>query len=100
MPNIPNTTITDVVVNEKLLGYTIDPNEGYVLHDKNLDFEVFEEGTLMPNGEILLGYLPYPVGCATYAGYNFSDTTTIDGYTAYGDREFFARPRSEVPEVM
>jgi hypothetical protein len=98
MPNIANTTITERIINGKLLGYSIDPNEGYVLHDKNYDVEARDEVTHEPTGEILLGYLPYPAGSICGYTYDFDNTTTIDGYTAYGSREFFARPQSEVPE--
>ena len=98
MLNIPNATITERIVNGKLLGYRITPNEGYVLHDKARDTDIIDEATLMPTGEILLGYIAHPTYCTVQAAYNFSDTVVIDGYTAYGSREFFTRPQSEVPE--
>ena len=97
MPNIANTTITERIVNGRLLGYSIDPNEGYVLHDKGYDTEVMDE-EFMPTGEILLGYVPHGAGSTVGYTYDFDNTTTIDGYTAHGSREFFARPQSEVPE--
>ncbi len=37
MPNIPNTTITNIVVNEEFVGYSTTPTQDYVLHDKNYD---------------------------------------------------------------
>ena len=93
MPEIINTTITQRASGS----YKIAPNEGYVLHDKNRDVEVVDETTRLPTGEILLGYVPYPTHCGVTATYDFDNTTVIDGYTAYGNREFFARPQSEVP---
>lgn len=97
MLNIANTTITELTNNGTLLGYDIKANEGYVLHDKNLDTEVIDEETAMPTGEILLGYRPPEGSCGVHKNYDFSATTVIDGYTAHGPREFFARPQSEVP---
>lgn len=90
MFNIPNIAVT-------INGYRVAPAEGYVLHDKNLDTEVMDEETMMPTGEILLGYRPYPLFCGVTPNYDFDNTKIIDGQTAYGSREFFARPASEVP---
>lgn len=83
MKNIPNATIVQTAV------YRITPNPGFVLHHKSKDFE--DE-----NGNIKLGYARGTVSVAP--SYDFELTTTIDGYTAYGDKEIFARPESEVPE--
>jgi len=93
MPEILNATITQLSSG----GFRVRANEGYVLHDKNRNIEVMDETTMMPTGEILLGYLPYPAACVVPASYDFENTKVIDGYTAYGSREFFARPQSEVP---
>lgn len=93
LPTIANTTITQLSSG----GYRIVANEGYVLHDKNYDVEVMDEITLMPTGEIMLGYMPSGSPCGVRYNYDFHNTTVIDGYTAYGAREFFARPISEVP---
>lgn len=90
MFNIPNTAVT-------ITGYRVAPNEGYVLHDKNLDTEVMDEETMMPTGEVRLGYRSYPLFCGVQPNYDFDNTKIMDGYTAYGNREFFARPASEVP---
>lgn len=75
------------------------PNSGYVLHDKNYDEEIIDPFTLMPTGEIKLGYRPTTANC----GYNYEFTpvqvVAVNGQTvtAYGSREFYAIPESEVP---
>ena len=93
-PLIPNTTMTRKLNNGALIAYDIAPNEGYVLHDKLLDEETVDLETFEPTGEVKLGY--YPIARSIGANYDFDNTTTIDGCTAYGEREFFARPASEV----
>ena len=101
MPRTPlNITIQNCTITHyynsatgEFLAYNITPNTGYCLHDKGLDIEVLDEETFEPTGEILLGYCTASAGC----GYNYEFTEAIvDGYTAYGNREFFARPISEV----
>lgn len=93
---IPNTTIIKSINNGVHLAYRITPIDGYVLHDKTLDVYSSYDNEGNPLGEPLRGYVPQTCGCG--ASYDFTVTTTIDGYTAYGEREFFARPASEVPE--
>ena len=51
--------------------YRIKPIEGYVLHVNSYDTEVFDEETLEPTGEILLGYIPYPAFTAVPHNYDF-----------------------------
>lgn len=92
---IPNTTMTKSLMDGVHQSYQIAPSEGYVLHDKILDVEGFDPDTMMPTGEVTLGY--YPIARSIGANYDFDNTTIIDGYTAYGEREFFARPINEVP---
>lgn len=94
MINIENTTITEITVSGNVLGYNIQPNDGYVLHDINLDFEATDENGF-PTGEMQRGYRP--TACICPVSYDFENTKIIDGYTAHGNREFFARPTSEVP---
>ena len=95
---IPNTTMTKMINADTgiLLAYNITPNDGYVLHDKELDHQELNPETMEPIGKVTLGYYPIARSCGT--NYDFDNVTTIDGYTAYGEREFFARPISEVPE--
>jgi hypothetical protein len=74
--------------------YRITPVEGYVIHSKSRDWtdENFETGE-----ETF--YRGYGRGTMTVGkNYDFENTTEIDGYTAYGFLEIFARPASEVPE--
>lgn len=69
--------------------YYITPNEGYILHDNTGEYEELD-GTYtyqFATGECTCGRL-----------YDFDNTTTVLGYTAYGEREFFAMPVDEVPE--
>lgn len=97
---VPNTIVQKMINNGVHLAYTITPIDGYVMHDKNYDTEVLDEND-EPTGEVLLGY--HPSRGSVAVNYDFAETTVIDGYTAYGSREFFARPESEVPpdhEVM
>ena len=89
MPTIANTTITELTKT-----YRITPNEGYVLHGKSRDWTDTDPDT----GEETF-YRGYSRSTASVGkNYDFSVTATIDGYTAYGPMEFFARPASEVPD--
>lgn len=91
MPTIPNTTIE--IFMDRV--YRITPNEGYVLHNKSRDWT--EGDPMMGEEEVL--YRGYSTVASTVPlSYDFDNTTEIDGYTAYGSKEIFARPRSEVPE--
>lgn len=93
MFTIENATVSENWRNGKFYGYTIDPDLGYVLHDKANDYAVPDPVTMEET--YYLGYAVGSVSCG--ANYDYDVTTTIDGYTAYGSREFFARPASEVP---
>lgn len=93
MIKIDNVTITENIINGVHRGYNIKPNDGYVLHDKNYDEEVFDRRG-KPTGEIKLGYCSQSCGCGI--NYDFSITKEIEGHTAFGEREFFARPEEEV----
>lgn len=93
---VPNTTMRKYINTEgDFVAYRIKPIEGYLLHDKNLDFPEVNWEEQMETGVILEGYSAAERSCGV--NYDFENTTTIDGYTAYGGREFFARPESEVP---
>jgi hypothetical protein len=90
--NIPNITI-ELVEEGKFPFYRVIPDDGYLLHDKTLDHAELDE-SFYPTGNTILGY--YPSSRTCFIDYDFENTTTIDGYTAFGNREFFARPTSEV----
>ena len=94
MISIANTTITEKTTAGEVIGYRIEPNNGYFLHDINLDFEITDEHG-HPTGETKRGYIN--AACICPVSYDFENTKIIDSYTAYGNREFFARPQSEVP---
>lgn len=89
MPEILNTTIE---VNSLGTQYVITPAEGYALHSKNRDWEETDEIT----GETVLhrGYSTHSASCRL--DYDFDTTTVIDGYTAHGPKEYFARPISDI----
>jgi hypothetical protein len=94
---IPNTTMQKRLLNGVHKSYLIAANDGYVLHDKANDYPEFDE-----NMEIIGQHLGYAAGTVTCgANYDFSPVTVTDEngveHTAYGSREFFARPESEVP---
>lgn len=81
---IPNTTMCEKYIDGILKGYSITANEGYVLHDKALDWENVDGLT----GEILSsgpGYTRATVTCGST--YNFTTNP----------REFYAVLESEVP---
>lgn len=83
---IENTTMYEKYINDVHRGYSITPNEGYVLHDKELDLYeggLTEDGE--PIGELLLGYYGGTRTCG--ANYDFTANP----------REFYAVLASEVP---
>lgn len=84
MFNIPNLTITQ---SETKGIYRVVPHEGYAMHNKIKDYEDDE-------GNLIRGYSTR--GATVASTYDFTQTTTIDGYTAYGNRELFARPAEDV----
>lgn len=92
---IENTTMQKLLRDGVHQAYFIAPIDGYVLHDNAMDWHEIDEVTLQ-EGELVRGYAVGSVSCG--ANYDFNTVTMIDGYTAVGAREFFARPRSEVPE--
>lgn len=90
---IPNTTMKKMFRDGVHRQYVITPVDGYVLHNSVRDWTRQDEET----GEEIL-YRGYStVHSSVSASYDFTQTTIIDGYTAYGDKEIFARPASEVP---
>lgn len=84
--NIPNTVIAK---NE--YGYDIAPIEGYVLHNSNRD--VYDTNLETGEETFTRGYSTSSSGVGL--NYDFDNTKDIDGYTAYGKFEIFARPIEE-----
>lgn len=68
--------------------YYIYPNEGYVLHDTQYDYEAFNEETGEPTGEIIPGYIPYPSFVSVWHNYNFETNP----------RQLYCVPADTVPE--
>lgn len=94
---IPNTVMQRVLRDGVHQGYYIDPIDGYVLHDKEGDWQ--DPDTLEEHLSFWLGN----VSCR--ANYDFTpvqvsyiDANGIEVYvTAYGAREFYAVPADVVP---
>ena len=95
--SIPNT---DIVANNAGTHYYITPNSGYVLHDKNYDYPIYDEETLEETGTVL-GYRRTTASVGI-ANYDFTTFETLDEsgstVTAYGVREFFTKLETDVPE--
>lgn len=93
---VPNTTMKKWFNDDGIFQvYRTEPNEGYVLHVKGLDhYSEYDEETGEGVGDPILGYRT----SASSTGYNYDwqNTKIIDGYTAYGRSEYFARPIGEV----
>lgn len=97
---IPNTTMQKIYIDEVHKGYRIQPIANYVLHDNAMDIDIFDE-----EGENVIGktfgYSPDSVYVTCGANYDFTTHTVTDDngntYTAYGNRDFFAVPESDVP---
>lgn len=93
---IPNATVE---LNSAGTHYRVTPNEGYVMHDKGYDVEELDEN-YMPTGNITLGYRP--TTASIHINRDLSARTMLDEngneVTAYTEREFFCKLRTEVPE--
>lgn len=53
---IPNTIMRKRFFNDSEITYCIEPNEGYVLHDKLYDVPILDETTLEETGKVILGF--------------------------------------------
>lgn len=82
---IPNTDMRIMIRDGANYAYLISACEGYVLHDKMLDIEEFDETTGEPTGNIILGY---------YAG---TRTVPVSYDFTTNPREFYAVPEDSVP---
>ena len=96
---IPNTTMRKYInANGAFRSYLIKANDGYVLHDTARDYYPMPENEY-DEPELVLGHTGAEVSC----GYNYDFATHIatdvngNPVTAYGSREFYAIPTSEVP---
>ncbi len=99
-PLVPNTKMQKVISNGAHNVYTLRPVDGYVLHDNEADETEHDPFTQEPTGRIIFRYSSGMCSCG--ANYDFTPITVTDengvSHTAYGSREFFARPQTEVPE--
>lgn len=96
---IPNTTMQKRLLNGVHKTYVIAPIDGYVLHDAATNEKEIDPDTLEPTGKIIFRYASGGASCG--ANYDFTPLQVTDEngvtFTAYGaQREFFARPESEV----
>ncbi len=102
-PLIPNTEmkVRSTDNGKTFRSIWIKPINGYVLHDNTLNIDVFDEEYENIIGK-KLGYSPSSVDVTCGASYDFTTQTVTDEngntYTAYGNREFFSKLESEVPE--
>ena len=97
---ISNTTMQKMFYDGVHRFYVITPCYGYVLRDKENDEPILDEETFEETGIIRFHYASSGTTCG--ANYDFTPLQVTDEHgvthTAYGaQREFFARPRNEVP---
>lgn len=97
---IPNTTMKKGILDGIHKNYQITPIAGYVLHDNTMDFSDRNFETMEETWKF--GYSPSSVYVTCGANYDFSTHTVTDengvSYTAYGNRDFFAKLESDVPD--
>lgn len=87
-PVYENTTMEAFYNNENVLrSYYIAPIEGYLLHDTQYDFDVYDDETGEPTGEVKKGYIPYPASVTVGYNYNFEANP----------REIYAVPADTIP---
>lgn len=78
---IPNATMQVVLRDGELFAYSIQAEEGYVLHDNRIDVPVLDEETLEETGEIIPWF---KTGSTTVpANYDFDNVTS--GTYTYSD---------------
>jgi hypothetical protein len=96
---IPNTIMQKGILNGIHKNYHIYPIANYVLHDNAMDYQDINPETLEET--LKFGYSPSSVYVSCGANYDFTPHTVTDEngntYTAYGNRDFFAIPQSDVP---
>ena len=77
---IPNTSMKILLIDGVEVSYYIEPLEGYKLHAKELDENVFDEELMMETDEIRLGFTTGIKTCLM--GYDFEENP----------REFYTIP--------
>lgn len=84
MPQIENCTITGFYIGDVLRAYRIKANDGYLLHDRELDIVDID-----PFTEEEISRVAGFTGGTCSCGYNYDWTANT--------REFYAVPANEVP---
>ena len=98
-PTLVPNTVMQLKVDENGVetAYRITPIDGYILHDKGRNLVDIDPDTMEETERF--GYTTGTATCG--ASYDFTPVQVTDEngevHTAYGSREFFARPASEVP---
>ena len=96
---IPNTAMRKIIIDRAHKGYSIQPLNGFKLHDNAIDVDIIDEATLEVTGK-QFGYSPSSVDVTCGASYDFTAHTVMDEngntFVAYGNRDFFAVPEREV----
>ena len=85
---IANTTMRKRILDGIFKVYTINANEGYILHDKGYDSPVYDETTGEETGEVILGFRPPSSTATVAANYDF----------IANPRELYAILEDELPE--
>ena len=86
---IPNTTMRKLTnVDGVELCYEITPCEGYETHHHARCYE--DENPETGEKTFVHGYST--ALCTVPLNYDFENTKEVDGHTAYGEKEIFARP--------
>ena len=100
---IPNTTMQKMYIDGVHKCYRIKPISNYVLHDNTLNTELYDESFVIIIGS-KFGYSPSNAYITCSDNYDFSPHIVTDEnentYTAYGNRDFFTVPKSEVSEYQ
>lgn len=96
---IINTSMQKMFIDGVHKGYSIRPLGGFKLHDNAIDVDIIDKATAEVTGK-QFGYSPSSVDVTCGAGYDFTTRTVTDEngntFVAYGNRDFFAVPESEV----
>lgn len=92
---IPNTIMKKIFIDNIHKAYSIQPLNGYVLHDNTMDIDIIDEITFEIIGK-KFGYSPSNVDVTCGVNYDFISHIITDENgnicTAYGDRDFFTVP--------
>lgn len=94
-PVVPNTTMKKYINNAGVeRAYYITPNEGYVLHDTQYDYQIIDQETMKEIGTGL-GYIGEVVSVAINYDFTMHEMVDESGnvVVAYGDRNLYTKKR-------